>query len=85
MDHTGGRGYTKPSFIYTTFTFYKYLISGKCSGNEASIKECHEPALWEHYDDCRHSEDVVLSCAVSQKQLQSMDHQKQKIAGQGGV
>ena len=41
------------------------LCAGTCTGNEGSIEECHEPGLWEHYDACKHTEDVVLSCTVS--------------------
>jgi len=35
---------------------------GTCTGNEGSIEECHEPGLWEHYDECDHRDDVILSC-----------------------
>ena len=65
MDHTGGGRYAKLNPILLCWLTSKNVsFSDTCTGTEASIEECHEPALWEHYDECKHSEDVVLSCTV---------------------
>ena len=71
MDHTGGRRWiTKLNLIVTYWNIIlNVLCAGTCTGNEGSIEECHEPGLWEHYDACKHTEDVVLSCTVSRMKL----------------
>merc|ERR1712218_413216 len=53
---------------------------GTCAGNEASIEECHKPALWEHSIGCGHGEDVVLSCTLSQQQLFKYHSSKELVS-----
>ena len=38
-----------------------------CQGTESRVEQCHDKALWEHSDFCRHEEDIFLRCEVSQR------------------